>query len=339
MAFTNPYTARSKRPTNGGTAAPAPAAKPKPQLAPRPGTPLRPGLTKPRPAPRPGTGAPTNKPGLGSAPKPAAGPAVVPQQMEPDPTYLNTIDAVSRRSQERLGEIQGQEDATRHDFGIDDPTNPFSRAEGLKKAFLTRQKAASASLASQGQLYSGAHERAVARTRYQEEQARAELFNSYQQAMNGTAQARRGVAWDTEEEQRKAFEEWLGRAPRADVAVGPEDQAPEDAQAPAADAPPAPGPQTGPQPGAPAPRVPLAKQTPQQLMQTVKRYPLPKSPAGQKPKVSATRVEKDPKTGKSKSVPLAHIALPGMAARVEVARRNENKPKVKAAAKPKVKGR
>lgn len=190
---------------------------------------------KPR-SKQPAVGHPT-KPGLGAAPAPAkaASPTVVGQRAAPDSLYNQQVDTAERKGSSRLAELSGNEQSIRHDFGIDDPTNPFSRVEGQKRAFLAKQKASSALLASQGQLYSGTHERAVARTRLEEEQARAGLRSQYDAAINGIGAAKAGVKFDTEEQRSQAFEDWLARAPEAEDIV-PQD----DGSAPAAA--PAPGP-------------------------------------------------------------------------------------------------
>lgn len=161
------------------------------------------------------------KPGLGqgpAGPKPKA-PAVG-QHMEPDAAYNTRVDLATRSGEQRLSELSDQEGAIKHDFGIDDPTNPFSRAEGLKKAFLAKQRGRSAALASAGQLYSGAHERALSRTRQEEEEARANLRQAYEGAIGQIGAEKAGVRFTTEEEKAQAFEDWLARAPEADVNVG-----------------------------------------------------------------------------------------------------------------------
>lgn len=172
----------------------------------------------------PGTSSP--KPGLnapGAAPiKPVnAAPAKpVGRSAQPDSIYNRQIDLADRRQTERLGELGGQEQSIKYEFGIDDPTNPFSRAEGLKRAFLSRAKSASAGMAAQGHLYSGAHERALGRVRLDEEQARAELRRSYEAAIGDVGAAKAGVRFDTEEQRNQAFEDWLARAPESEGVPG-----------------------------------------------------------------------------------------------------------------------
>lgn len=189
--------------------------------------PRRRGVVQPNPTMSLGRKAykPPTKPGLGAPPAQVA-PAPRPappagQHMEPDPAYLSRIDIADRKEARSLGDLDTAERGIRHDFGIDDPTNPFSRAEGLKQAFLARRKAASAGLASQGQLYSGAHERALSRTRNQEEAARAELRRTYEGAIGEVGEQRAGVKFATEEERAQAFEDWLARAPEADYVSDP----------------------------------------------------------------------------------------------------------------------
>lgn len=167
--------------------------------------------------PKPGLGPNGKKPKPGvNLPAPAPKPPLEPQPTAPDSTYNDQVDIATRKERAALGGLDAQEGKVKHEFGIEDPTNPFSRAEGLKRAFLARQQAASAQLASRGQLYSGAHERALARTRLEEEQARAELRSSYEEALNQINQARTGTQFQTEEEKLAAFEKWLQRAPDAE---------------------------------------------------------------------------------------------------------------------------
>lgn len=166
---------------------------------------------------RPGQGSlAPQKPRTGqrSAPPAAPKPAKpVGRAAQPDSLYHGAVDLANRVQSQRLGALDTEERSVRHEFGIDDPTNPFSRAEGLKRAFLARQKAASVSLASEGHLYSGAHERALARTRREEEEARANLRGAYEQAIGQIGATKAGVKFDTEEQKTQAFEDWLARAP------------------------------------------------------------------------------------------------------------------------------
>lgn len=170
---------------------------------------------------------PAAKPGLGAAPKAPAqtAPGPVGQHAAPDSLYQAQISLANAKQEQQLNSLQGQENRTKFDFGIGDPTNPFSRAEGLKRSFLAQRKAASANLASEGQLYSGAHERALARTRFNEEQARAELRSAFDQAMGQIDQARSGIKFDTEEQRNQAFEDWLARAPEAQDTLAQADAA------------------------------------------------------------------------------------------------------------------
>lgn len=169
----------------------------------------KPGIQRPSGPQAPAPAAPpADKPGV---------PAPAPQKAEPDSGYNQAIDRTNRREQSSLGQLDTAEGAVKRDFGIDDPTDPFSRANALKKTFLARGKAASASLASQGQLYSGTHERALDRTRTQEEAARSDLRKTYEAAINQIGAQRAGVKFGSEEERAQAFEDWLARAPEADV--------------------------------------------------------------------------------------------------------------------------
>lgn len=164
------------------------------------------------------------KPGVSAGPsKPPATPAKPPvgHPASPDSLYYRQVDLANRQQESRLGQLAGQEQSIRHDFGIEDPTNPFSRVEGMKRAFLARQKATSAMMASEGHLYSGAHERALARTRLEEEQARAELRKQYDAVIGQIGAQEAGVKFDTEEQKNQAFEDWLARAPDSTAPPAP----------------------------------------------------------------------------------------------------------------------
>lgn len=181
-------------------------------------------------APKPNLGAPANTPAAPAAP---AAPKPQGQHAAPDSLYQNQVDNSTKRERDSLTALDAQEVAVKNDFGIDDPSNPFSRANGLKRAFLARQRGQSAGLASQGQLYSGAHERAMARTRFDEAQARDELRRSYESAIGTIGAQKAGVKFDSEQDRLAAFESWLGRAPDADA---PAEEAPAAAAAPEAKA-------------------------------------------------------------------------------------------------------
>lgn len=238
------YSARRKRPDmNAGqplgrpTHGAAPPRRPgaTPQVAPlgAHGGPSRPGRGTPSPTNKPTLGGePPAPPRPGAAPKPPDG-----QHAAPDSNYYNRVDLIDKNEGDRLNELGARESGVRNDFGIDDPSNPFSRANGLKRAFLARQKGLSASLASQGQLYAGAHERAMQRTRFEEAQSRDELRRAYEAAIGQIGAEKAGVKFDSEQDRITAFEDWLARAPDAEV--------PADQDAPAADGPADPPPAPG----------------------------------------------------------------------------------------------
>jgi hypothetical protein len=200
------------RPGGAGLGRPA-----KPSLAPAQASPFAQGGMRPR-ATSPGQQWVNNyqdahqpKPTLG---QPAAPPAEEPKGKKPefDQPYFDRIDLIGRQETAELGQLDDQERRTKFDFGIDDPTNPFSRTAALKRMFLERGRGRSASLASQGHLYSGAHERAMSRTRREEEEANAGLRRSYEDALSEIRNARSGVKFSSEEDRAAAFQDWLARA-------------------------------------------------------------------------------------------------------------------------------
>lgn len=139
------------------------------------------------------------------------------QKAEFDKPYYDTIGDINQREQSGLIDLEGAEKRVRYDFGIDDPTNPFSRIEGLKRAFLQRKKGENTNIAASGQLYSGAHQRAVARTQRDEAEANQGLRDQYEAALRDIGEARKSLKYGSEDSRTEAFEDWLARAPEADV--------------------------------------------------------------------------------------------------------------------------
>lgn len=161
---------------------------------------------------------PQPRPALGPAPAPAipAKPAVVGQHMVPDSTYNDVIGHINTGETQSLNQLGGQETKINQDYGITDPTDPLNRAAALKKAFLNNYRGAGASLAAQGHLYSGAHERALARTRAQYDQDYHDLYQAWQGAIQGIGTQREAVKYQSEGDRLQAFQDWLARAPAAE---------------------------------------------------------------------------------------------------------------------------
>lgn len=169
----------------------------------------------PAPSPAPAPAAP--------APAPAA---PVGQHFVPDAQY-NAETALSQRESEYASsQLNDRERQIKHEYGIDDPTNPFSRITELKRLFLQRGRGASAGLASRGHLYSGQHERAMSSNRRAEEKGTAELKRDYESQLAGIRGERQRLVFAQERDRQGAMEGWLSR--QADIE--PEvDEAPEPA--------------------------------------------------------------------------------------------------------------
>lgn len=178
---------------------------------------------KPSPTGGPNGGAAPAKP----VPKPAASPGAPPSSTAPKPPtaqkpefdkpYYDRLARADERYTGDITQLEGDEAHVKYDFGIDDPTNPFSRVAGLKKAFLQRAKGTTNSLAAGGQLYSGTHQRAQEGVRLDEAEANQRLNDDYRRTLDGIAAARLKLQHGKEDEYTNAFEDFLGRAPEADV--------------------------------------------------------------------------------------------------------------------------
>jgi hypothetical protein len=147
------------------------------------------------------------------------------QGFTPDSIYQNDSDAADRREKERLGELDTEERNTKFEYGIDDPTNPFSRVAGLKKAYLARAGGDITSQAARGQLYSGSTQQQLNNTRFDEEKDNAELRKSYETAIGNIGRARTQAKYDTEDTKRRAYESWFGRQPEPDYNLSEDEPA------------------------------------------------------------------------------------------------------------------
>lgn len=176
----------------------------------------RPSVVPPRGF-RPAPAAPNLGTPAPAAPAPAAPAAPAPRarQFVPDAAYNDQMDTLKRTSTYNETQWKNQERTVRHDFGIDDPTDPFSRMAGLKKLYLNKARGTSASLAAQGHLYSGAHERGLANVRFEREHATADLRKNYDAQLKSIADARQRGQFAAEGQKGQAFLDWLARQPDA----------------------------------------------------------------------------------------------------------------------------
>lgn len=71
-------------------------------------------------------------------------------------TYEARMGDLNRSRDEAVQQIANQQSRAERDFGFTDPSNPYSRAATLEKAYETDQRRSLNEFAGQGQLYSGA---------------------------------------------------------------------------------------------------------------------------------------------------------------------------------------
>lgn len=128
--------------------------------------------------------------GSSTAPAAPAAPARAPFQWTPDSGYNDAVGLNKRAYDETIGNLDTDERNTKFDFGVDDPTNPFSRMSELKRTYLAQGRGSSVSLANRGQLYSGANLNAIARNKRNEEHSTADLRQAYEAALEAIRRGR-----------------------------------------------------------------------------------------------------------------------------------------------------
>lgn len=135
----------------------------------------------------------------------------------PDTAYNSEVGLAQRQFEHGQSQLNDQERRTRHEFGIDDPTNPFSRLAELKRTYLNQGKARSANIASQGALYSGQHQASLRNNRRNQEKASAGLRSEYEQLLSGIRDQRQQLTFQREGAGNAAMQAWIARQPVPDV--------------------------------------------------------------------------------------------------------------------------
>lgn len=140
-----------------------------------------------KPAAKPGSGKSLPAPGGGGGAPPAPQtPAVMPWAGAIDSSVNNVTTGLTQR----LNNITADELRTKQRFGIDDTSDPFSEMAMLRQSFDTAQKSSTNSMASQGQLYSGALQNSLDTGRFNFERGGDALKKSYADALAGFRDAR-----------------------------------------------------------------------------------------------------------------------------------------------------
>lgn len=150
---------------------------------------------------------------------------------QPDSIYNDEVNLANRQYEHATSQLNDQERRFRHEYGIDDPTNPFGRLAELKRTYLNRGGSTGARYAQRGSLYSGARRAALGNVRRGQERDTAALRSSYEQGLAGIRDQRAQLGFAQEASKNTAFQNWLGRQTPPDV---DEEAAPAPAVAPGA---------------------------------------------------------------------------------------------------------
>jgi hypothetical protein len=126
-----------------------------------------------------------------AAPAPASSPAAAGSPGLPvDPSFQDQLGQIGRRLGNTLAGLEAQEAGVRQEYGFDDTSNPYNRAALLERAFRQRQAFATNSLASAGQLYSGALQTSQNEAAFGYGQNLDALRRSYEAALSAIRQRR-----------------------------------------------------------------------------------------------------------------------------------------------------
>lgn len=137
--------------------------------------------------------------------------------------YETTVGKLNRDLASAQSDITGREQAVEQQYGFNDQSNPFSRANLLHRNFQQQTLANTNSFAAQGQLYSGALSSAQGSTRYGYEQDNDAALRDYQAELSELARLRMGA--------QTTYDEGLLAAEAARLEAGLQDR-PEPSEAP-----------------------------------------------------------------------------------------------------------
>jgi hypothetical protein len=151
--------------------------------------------------PKATTAPPKPKATIGVPPAPAA---PKPQAQPADPLYDVQVGGAKRRYEQALAELQYQKGRTRQEFGFEDTSNPYNRAAMLERSYKQGQQRTLGSMASAGQLYSGALQSGLEEGTRGFSQNTANLRRAYEDALHGYTRK--------EAEAKGGYEESLGTA-------------------------------------------------------------------------------------------------------------------------------
>jgi hypothetical protein len=178
-------------------------------------------------------GAPQPAPALipaSVAAAPAPDPAAVDAASAPlpapditqDPAYQARIAAILRRRDQSISDLGLQEVQTKKAYGIDDTSDPFSKAKLMQESFQRNKAATGTTLAARGQLYSGSMQNAQDANQRSFNENQDALTKAYQAAKAALAQRKTDVVNAAEDDTNTAGSDALGRLlstrPEADLA-------------------------------------------------------------------------------------------------------------------------
>jgi len=131
--------------------------------------------------------------------------------------YQSTVGGLQRDYRDIMAQQQLQKTGIEQEYGLNDYSDPYSRARLLERSFQQGQQGTTNAMASRGQLYSGATQRARERGVFDYGQQQHALRGEYQQRLSGLDQERlaaeRELRQGTAEAQAGRLEEALEERP------------------------------------------------------------------------------------------------------------------------------
>lgn len=155
----------------------------------------------------------------------ATPPAAPTPSIDSDPALQTQLAAIIKNRDDALLRLTQQEGTTKREYGIEDTSDPFSRAALLQQSLQRNQTASSNGMAAAGQFFSGALQNAKNANQTNYNQNYDSLSKTYQSALAAIKDARQtattGAQTDIGTAQGEALSRLLASRPAPDASPDP----------------------------------------------------------------------------------------------------------------------
>jgi hypothetical protein len=138
-------------------------------------------------------------------------PPPTPRVFVPDSIYNDKVGLANRNFTDTNAALDTDESRTKYDYGFDDTSNPFARAQESKRRYLMAGAGITNSLASRGQLFSGLHQSLLDENTRSSDKDLASLRAAYAAELDRIKRQRTGATTTRDEATLGAYTDAMQR--------------------------------------------------------------------------------------------------------------------------------